>query len=76
MSTQLTNNQRAILKTLTIVVSILTFFGILIFYGVTEKMETQETINNLNCYDLRQYIADREWRWEYGVHKYTWDCEK
>jgi len=37
---------------------------------------TNEMIENLSCGELIDYIADKEKRWVYAEHRYTWTCEK
>lgn len=37
---------------------------------------TEANIESLSCGELIDYIADKEKRWGYAEHRYTWTCEK
>ncbi len=51
---------------------------LMIFLWMTwvDLPNTDEIIENLSCGELIDYIADKEKRWGYAEHRYTWTCEK
>ena len=52
----------------------LLFLSTVIFETVEKGSIANITINNLDCYSLAEYVADRKTNYSLAEHRYEWLC--